>query len=63
LNGAQGDRSPLPEAQHLSSAAGDELDPYLLRGLAIERPNQVWTADITYIPMRRGFLYTNVRLS
>lgn len=31
--------------------------PYLLRGLAIERPNQVWAADITYIPMRRGFLY------
>ena len=31
--------------------------PYLLRGLAIERPNQVWCADITYIPMRRGFLY------
>ena len=30
---------------------------YLLRGLAIERPNQVWCADITYIPMRRGFLY------
>lgn len=31
--------------------------PYLLRGLAIERPNQVWCADVTYIPMRRGFLY------
>jgi len=31
--------------------------PYLLRDLAIERPNQVWCADITYIPMRRGFLY------
>lgn len=31
--------------------------PYLLRGLAIERPDQVWCADITYIPMRRGFLY------
>ena len=30
---------------------------YLLKGLAIERPNQVWCADITYIPMRRGFLY------
>ena len=30
---------------------------YLLRGLAIDRPNQVWCADITYIPMRRGFLY------
>jgi putative transposase len=31
--------------------------PYLLRGLAITRPNQVWAADITYIPMARGFLY------
>lgn len=31
--------------------------PYLLRGLAITRPNQVWCTDITYIPMRRGFLY------
>ena len=31
--------------------------PYLLRGKAITRPNQVWCADITYIPMRRGFLY------
>ena len=31
--------------------------PYLLRDLMIERPNQVWCADITYIPMRRGFLY------
>jgi putative transposase len=36
---------------------GDEIHPYLLRGLAIERPNQAWAADITYIPMRRGFLY------
>jgi putative transposase len=31
--------------------------PYLLRGLAICRPNQVWATDITYIPMRNGFLY------
>jgi putative transposase len=31
--------------------------PYLLRDLAIERPDQVWCADITYIPMRKGFLY------
>jgi len=36
---------------------GDEIHPYLLRDLAVERPNQVWAADITYIPMRRGFLY------
>jgi putative transposase len=31
--------------------------PYLLRGKTIDRPNQVWSADITYIPMRRGFMY------
>ena len=31
--------------------------PYLLAGLRVDRPNQVWCADITYIPMRRGFLY------
>jgi putative transposase len=31
--------------------------PYLLRGLIIDRPNQVWCADITYIPMARGFVY------
>lgn len=36
---------------------GYRLYPYLLRGLAIDRANQVWCADITYIPMRRGFLY------
>jgi len=31
--------------------------PYLLRGLVIDRPNQVWAADITYIPMAHGFVY------
>ena len=31
--------------------------PYLLRGLTIERPNQVWGADITFIPMKHGFMY------
>ena len=31
--------------------------PYLLRDLAITQPNQVWCADVTYLPMRRGFLY------
>ena len=34
--------------------------PYLLRGLAITRPDQVWAADITYIPMAKGFLYLAV---
>ncbi|MCP3953930.1 MAG: IS3 family transposase, partial [Desulfobacterales bacterium] len=31
--------------------------PYLLRGMAIERPNQVWATDITYVPMNHGFMY------
>lgn len=33
------------------------IHPYRLKGLAIDRPNQVWCADITYIPMARGFMY------
>ena len=39
------------------AAPGHKIYPYLLRGLAIERPNQVWAMDITYIPMARGFIY------
>src|SRR5579863_161725 len=35
----------------------EAIYPYLLRGLAITRPNQVWAMDITYIPMARGFVY------
>ncbi len=38
-------------------AKGHQTYPYLLRGLLVNRPNQVWCTDITYIPMRRGFLY------
>jgi putative transposase len=38
-------------------APGHEVYPYLLRGVSIERPNHVWSTDITYIPMRGGFLY------
>lgn len=36
---------------------GHKIYPYLLRGMAIHRPNQVWATDITYIPMARGFVY------
>ena len=39
-----------PHPQH-------KVYPYLLRGLTIDTPNQVWCADVTYIPMRRGFRY------
>jgi putative transposase len=43
-------RTSLPNKAH-------RVFPYLLRDLVIERPNQVWATDITYIPMQRGFLY------
>ncbi len=36
---------------------GHKVYPYLLRGLEINRPNQVWATDITYIPMAKGFVY------
>jgi len=37
--------------------AGHKIYPYLLRNVAITRPDQVWSTDITYVPMRHGFLY------
>src|SRR2546427_6483110 len=41
---------------------GHKIYPYLLRGMEITRPNQVWAMDITYIPMPRGFVYLAVVL-
>jgi putative transposase len=41
---------------------GHKIYPYLLRGLDVTRPNQVWAMDITYIPMARGFVYLAVVL-
>jgi putative transposase len=46
----QAPRTSTPHPEH-------RVYPYLLRHRTIDRPNQVWCADITYIPMRRGFLY------
>jgi putative transposase len=43
-------------------APGHKIYPYLLRDMAVTRPNQVWAADITYIPMTRGFVYLVVVL-
>ena len=41
---------------------GHKIYPYLLRAMAVTRPNQVWAMDITYIPMARGFVYLAVVL-
>lgn len=45
-----GPHTSRPQPEHV-------VYPYLLRGLTISTPNQVWCADITYVPMRRGYLY------
>ncbi len=46
-----------PKPRTTKPAPGHKIFPYLLRDLPIERPNQVWAADITYVPIGRGFLY------
>jgi putative transposase len=46
-----------PQRQTSLAAQGHRVYPYLLRNQTITRPNQVWSADITYIPMPRGFMY------
>src|SRR5271166_3896372 len=48
-------RGPKPRTS--KPAPGHRIYPYLLRGVTIERVNHVWAADITYIPIGRGFLY------
>src|ERR1017187_4983258 len=57
LMGIMGIEALYPKPNLSCPAPGHEIYPYLLRGLSIERPNQVWSTDITYIPMRGGFLY------
>ena len=46
-----------PKPRTTKPAPGHRIYPYLLRDLKIERPNHVWAADITYIPIGKGFLY------
>jgi putative transposase len=46
-----------PRPRTTKSAPGHRIYPYLLRDVTVERPNQVWAADITYVPIGRGFLY------
>jgi putative transposase len=43
-------KTTVPHPEH-------KVWPYLLRNLRIDRPDQVWCTDITYIPMRQGFFY------
>ena len=52
-----GIRALSPKPATSVPAKGHRVYPYLLRGMDITRPNQVWCADITYIPMRGGFMY------
>lgn len=46
-----------PKPNTSKPAPGHKIYPYLLRNLSIQRPNQVWATDITYIPLGSGFLY------
>jgi putative transposase len=46
-----------PKPRLSARAAGHRVYPYLLRGVAVERPGQVWSADITYVPLPGGFMY------
>jgi transposase InsO family protein len=54
---AHGHRSALPQEATSKPNPEHPVFPYLLRNAVIERPNQVWCTDISYIPMRHGFLY------
>ena len=46
-----------PKPRTTVPGAGHKIYPYLLRNVAVTRPNQVWSTDITYVPLRCGFLY------
>jgi len=46
-----------PKKRTTWPGAGHKITPYLLRNVAVIRPDQVWSTDITYVPMRHGFLY------
>jgi putative transposase len=46
-----------PKPKTSTPVAGHKIYPYLLRGMSIDRPGQVWCADVTYLPMASGFMY------
>lgn len=57
LMGVMGLQAVLPGPHTSQPQPAHRTYPYLLHHLAVVRPNQVWCADITYVPLRRGFLY------
>lgn len=54
---AMGISAIYPKRKTTVPCVGHRVYPYLLRGLTIDRANQVWCSDITYVPMERGFMY------
>jgi len=52
-----GIKAIYPKPKTTIKGKGHKVYPYLLRNLAIDKPNQVWATDITFIPMKKGFLY------
>ena len=57
LMGVMGLQATLPGPHTSKPHPKHKIHPYLLRGMEIQAPREVWCADITYIPMRRGFMY------
>jgi len=57
LLGIMGLQGIAPGPRTTVRAVGHKVYPYLLRGVEITRPNQVWACDITYVPLPRGYLY------
>jgi putative transposase len=52
-----GVQASYPKPKWSAAASGSRLYPYWLRNVRIERPDQVWSTDITYVPLARGFRY------
>ena len=57
LLGVMGIEAIYPRTRTSDAGVGHRIYPYLLKGLAIEGPNQVWCSDITYVPLQTGFMY------
>ncbi len=57
LMGRMGLEAIYPKPRTTVSGPGHRVYPYLLRGVEVSRPDQVWSTDITYVPMAKGFLY------